>query len=182
MIIKDITFKDLDGNSLTETFYFNLSEFELAEMELTENGNEGLGTLIGNILKSEDNAAIFRRFKWIFEKSYGVRSEDGRRFIKKPELWEEFTQTDAYNVFFMNIITNPVELAEFITGVIPGDIADKLPPDVLNFKNVDDIPLEEPPVVKPWANREPTSRELREMSREDMLEVFARKHKTDASE
>lgn len=181
MLTKDITFKDLDGTVLTETFYFNLSETELAEMELTENGNEGLGTLIGEILKSEDNAEIFRRFKWIFRKSYGIRSDDGRRFIKKYELWEEFTQTDAYNVFFMEMITNPVAVAEFITNVIPGDIAAKLPPDVLDFQNVDKDSSEKTPEVKPWADREPTREELASMSREELIVVMQRKNASQQS-
>jgi len=36
MLKKSITYSDLDGNSVTDDFYFNLSKSELVEMELSE--------------------------------------------------------------------------------------------------------------------------------------------------
>ena len=53
--------------------------------------------------------------------AYGKKSPDGRRFIKNNEIREEFTQTEAYSIIFMELATDADKAAEFINGIIPAN-------------------------------------------------------------
>lgn len=131
MLKKTIKYNDYDGNEREEDFYFNLDEAELMEMELTTNG--GLAAKIERIVKEQDNAKIIQIFKDIIIKSYGKKSEDGRRFIKNDEIREEFTQTRAYSALFMELSSDADAATKFIDGIIPGNI-DMNDPKVIEMK------------------------------------------------
>ena len=99
MLKKTITYTDYDGVQRTEDFYFNLSKAEIAEMELSTAG--GLDKTINRIVAEQDGARIIALFKDLVLKSYGKKSDDGRRFIKNQELRDDFAQTEAYSDLFM---------------------------------------------------------------------------------
>ena len=117
MLKKTITYIDYNDNERTETHYFDLNEVEATEMELSVEG--GMSEKLKAIAKSEDKAAMFKIFKEIIAKSYGVKSEDGRRFIKSEQITEEFTQTRAYTKLIMELAQDGEKLAAFFNGVIP---------------------------------------------------------------
>lgn len=117
MIKRTIKYTDYNGVEREEDFYFNLSKAELAEMELTTKG--GLTDYIQNIVNSENTAAIVSTFKQLLLKAYGVKSEDGKRFIKSDELSKEFSQTEAYSELFMELATDDKKASEFINGIVP---------------------------------------------------------------
>lgn len=117
MYKKTLTYTDYDGNERTEDFYFNFSKAEIAEMQLSEDG--GLAAKIEKIVNAKDNKAIIAMFKDIVLKAYGVKSQDGRRFIKTTEVKEEFTQTEAYSEIFMELAFDADAAAEFINGITP---------------------------------------------------------------
>ena len=125
MLKKTITYKDLDGNDITEDFYFSLSKAELAEMQLSENG--GLKERLVEIIASKDQRQIIQHFKSIIRSTVGRRSEDGKRFEKSERIADEFMQTDAYSVLFMELLTDVNKGAEFIRAVIPSDLSARLP-------------------------------------------------------
>lgn len=164
MLKKTITFKDLDGNDVTEDFYFNLSKAEVAEMELTMHG--GLSTYLNTIVETKDGGAIISTFKEIVRCAVGRRSEDGRRFIKSDEITEDFLQTDAYSQLFMELVTNATSAAEFVRGVVPEDLAVEMD----KVAKSEDVPA--------WIaeNREPTKEELTTMTQDQLREAFARKN------
>lgn len=120
MIKKTINYVDYNGTDRTEDFYFNLSKAEIAEMELSTIG--GLSEKIKRIVESKDQAEIVKEFKRIITKSYGIKSQDGKRFIKSKELTEEFMQTEAYSKLFMELATNEDAASSFIQGIIPKNL------------------------------------------------------------
>lgn len=124
MLKKTITYVDFNGEERTEDFYFNLTKAEITEMELEVKG--GLTKTINDITKAEDTPALIKLFKNIILRSYGVKSEDGKRFIKNDQLREEFTQTAAYSELFMELATNADAAAEFVNAIVPSDIAEKM--------------------------------------------------------
>jgi hypothetical protein len=123
MLKKTITFKDLDGNDVTEEFYFSLSKAELAEMELGKQG--GMQQHLLKIIKDSNGAEIIKAFKEIIYQSVGQRSEDGRRFIKSTGISDAFMQTDAYSVLFMELVTDAQAGATFVNAVMPSDLVEK---------------------------------------------------------
>lgn len=124
MLKKEITYTDYNDTSRTETFYFNLSKAELAEMQLSANG--GLETYINNIVEAKDGASMVQIFKDLILKSYGEKSPDGKRFVKSKEISDGFAQTEAYSQLFMELITDDKAAADFINGIMPKDIQDEL--------------------------------------------------------
>ena len=123
MLSKTIKYVDYDGNERTEVFYFNLSEAEMTEMELSETG--GLSKMIQNLVSSRDATRIVQIFKEIILKAYGEKSPDGRRFVKSKELSDAFAQTPAYSLLFMELAKDAQAASAFINGVVPQQPATK---------------------------------------------------------
>lgn len=120
MIKKTINYVDYNGNQRTEDFYFNLTKAEITEMELSIDG--GLTATLEKIVESKDSRQIVEMFKKIILKSYGEKSEDGKRFIKNEELTEAFTQTEAFSELFMELALNENAAAEFVNGIMPSSM------------------------------------------------------------
>lgn len=165
MLKKTIKYTDVDGNVITEDFYFNLNKAEIAELHLSQKGGS-LKDYVISVVQAEDGAAIIALFKMLISKAYGQRSEDGKSFTKSEKLREWFLGTDAYSELFMELVQNADIAAAFVRGIVPSDMGDKIDIAAPSLN-------EEPPA---WIkeNRSPTGEELRGMSREQLLEVMRR--------
>lgn len=117
MLKKTMTFPDYNGLERTEDFYFNLTRAEIMEMELSTTG--GLSEMISRIVAAKDAPAIIKVFKELILKAYGQKSADGKRFIKSKELSEEFAQTEAYSMLFMELATDADAAAKFVNAIVP---------------------------------------------------------------
>lgn len=120
MLKKTITYTDYNRVERTEDFYFNLSKAELMEMELGVTG--GMTEMLNKIIAAKDAPSLMKTFKEMIMKSYGIKSDDGKRLIKSEELSIAFTQTEAYSVLFMELITDDKAAADFVNGIIPNEI------------------------------------------------------------
>lgn len=123
MLKKTITYNDYNGKERTEDFYFNLSKPELATMQL--GSEEGLDKKLEAIVKANGNADILSKFQEIILMSYGERSEDGKFFFKKKNgvaLSETFEQSAAYEVLYIELMSDEKAAADFVNGVIPADL------------------------------------------------------------
>ena len=115
----EIPYTDYNGVERKEMAYFNLSKAELMEMELSTKA--GVEEMIRVLIATNDNAKVVKIFKDLILKSYGIKSEDGKRFIKSQELRDQFEQSEAYSEFFMKLLQNEDSLqTKFINGVISG--------------------------------------------------------------
>ena len=123
MLKKTIKYTDFNGVDREEDFYFNLTEAELAEMNLMTKG--GLKGYLEAIINTQDTPAIAELFKKIINKAYGVKSPDGRKFTKSPEILEDFIYTQAYSNLYMSLIADADAAANFVNGIIPKNIADQ---------------------------------------------------------
>lgn len=130
MLKKTIKYVDYNGVERTEDFYFNLSKAELTEMQLETEG--GFDAYIRKIINAKSTPALIKIFKDIILRSYGVKSDDGKRFIKSEELREEFSQTEAYSELFMELASDAKAASEFITGIVPAEIGKELPKELEN--------------------------------------------------
>lgn len=123
MYKKTVTYEDYNGVQRTEDFYFALSEAELTEMQLGVDG--GYAAMIDKIVKAKDTPALIKIFKELLLKSYGIKSDDGRRFIKSEELSREFTQTPAYSDLYMMLATDDKQASAFIKNIMPPKLVAK---------------------------------------------------------
>lgn len=117
MLKKTIKYVDYNGVERCEDFYFNLSKAEVTEMQVSEEG--GYDQMLQRIVDAQDNKEIFKHFKAIILKAYGVKSQDGKRFIKSEDLSEEFSQTEAFVELIMELASSETAAAEFVNGIIP---------------------------------------------------------------
>lgn len=117
MLKKTITYTDYDGLERTEEFRFNLTKAELVDMELTTAGT--FSETMKRIIAEKDIIRIAKLFKELLLKSYGVKSDDGKRFIKSQELSEAFSQIEAYSDLYIELLSNPEEAAKFFAEVAP---------------------------------------------------------------
>ena len=117
MLKKSITYVDLNGVERTEDFYFNLSRPEVVKMQGSAKG--GYDVQLKGIANNLDGARIMDFFEDLIWRSYGEKSEDGRRFMKSDEISRGFMETPAYEVLFDEMVTNDKAAAEFINAVMP---------------------------------------------------------------
>ena len=120
MLKKTITYTDYDGLERTEEFRFNLTKAELMDMELTTVGT--FSKLMQKIIDEKDMVRLAKYFKELILKSYGVKSDDGKRFIKSPELSEAFSQTEAYSELYLDLLSDSEYAVKFIQQVMPKDL------------------------------------------------------------
>lgn len=135
MLKKEISYEDFNGEKLTETFYFNLTKPELLELEVSyKNGIEGA---LKEMLEKDDRSGLLAFFKKTVLHSYGKKSDDGKRFIKTEELTEEFTQTNAYAELYMELLNNSDSAANFISGIVPSDLAEAMKEETVKQKTAE---------------------------------------------
>ena len=128
MFAKKIKYEDFNGTPREETFYFNLTEAELIEMESSVDG--GLAEYGRRIIECQNVPELMELFKKLILISYGEKSPDGRRFIKEDpvrgKLSLEFMQTNAFSELYMEFINNPDSGAEFFNNVIPAKLKEEM--------------------------------------------------------
>lgn len=116
MLKKVITYEDYDGNERQGTYYFNFNKNELVEMNFSLEG--GLENHLKKIIQTQDMSKLYQLVKDLVVKSYGEKSADGNRFIKRPEIKEAFVETAAFDELMMSLM-DPDELSKFINGIMP---------------------------------------------------------------
>lgn len=123
MLKKTITYKDYNGIERTEDFYFNLTQTELMKWDLKTPG--GLAAKLEKITQKFDVPSLTEFLEDLIDKSYGIKSEDGVRFIKDPDLSKMFRQTEAYDQLFIELFSNEKKTADFINGILPKELLEK---------------------------------------------------------
>jgi len=128
------TYIDFNGVERTEDFYFNLSKAEIADMELSTTG--GIKDMVNKILEAKDQAKLVSLFKDLIRMAYGVKSEDGRNFIKNDKVREDYFSTNAYSDLYMELATNDQFASQFFEAILPVTATDSEP----NTDNAKELP------------------------------------------
>lgn len=124
MIKETVTYKDYNDLERTETFYFHFNEAEILDMEMSVEG--GFAERVQRIVDAKDQSSLLKIIKNFVLDAHGVKSDDGRLFIKNDKTRAEFVQCPAYSIIFMKLVTDDVKAAEFVNGVVPDSMKDKL--------------------------------------------------------
>lgn len=121
MLKKYISYTDYNGVARKEAFYFNLSKAELVKMQMSTEG--GMEEYLQRIIDTHDNRKLFELFDQLIKMSYGIKSEDGRRFTKSEKITEEFCQTEAYTELLLELMGDDSAHAvlDFVKGIMPLD-------------------------------------------------------------
>lgn len=125
MIHETVTYTDYNGMSRTETFYFHFTQAEIMEMQLSVEG--GFNARVQRMIDAKDQPSIIKLVKDFVLDAYGVKSEDGRRFMKNEEIRKSFEENPAYSIIFMKLATDADAASKFVNGVAPSDMPRNTP-------------------------------------------------------
>lgn len=120
MLRKEIHYTDFNGKPQKELAYFNVNKAELGKLQMRENG-----TYIDRLQDLVARRKVEEMFNFVYNlilDSYGERDPEGRKFIKTPELRNDFEQSIAFSEFLMELVSNGDKLSEFITSILPPDM------------------------------------------------------------
>lgn len=117
MLKKTITYTNFLDEEVTSDFYFNVSKAELVDIQIGTAGtySERLKLLINE----KDMRKLLDVLKTFVKDSYGVRTPDGRGFIKSEEAWNNFQGSGAYDVLFLEFFSDTQNATDFVNGIMP---------------------------------------------------------------
>lgn len=116
MIKKTVTYKDWDGEQVTEDLYFNLNKAEMMEMNKRYNG--ALDKYLKRALERKQYVKLGVFYKDLLLKAYGVKSTDGRRFEKSDEAARDFFQSKAFDTLFDEVLNSPDTAEALVNGML----------------------------------------------------------------
>ena len=120
MLKKTVTYTDYNGIERTEVFYFHYTEAEILDMEMSTEG--GFAERIQKIIDAKDQVSLMKLIKKFVIDAYGIKSEDGKRFIKNDKVKTEFLESPAYSKIWMELVMDDEVAADFVNNVIPSDM------------------------------------------------------------
>ena len=94
------------------------------EWQIVTNG--GLTSYVQKIVDAKDQPRLITLFKELLLKAYGIKSDDGRRFIKSEKISEEFSQNPAYSIIYMELVSDDKLAADFVNGIIPAKLSEQV--------------------------------------------------------
>lgn len=140
MLTENIKYTDFSGKEREGILLFNLTRSELVRWLIID---EGLVDRLQSI-STRTGAQIIEEFDGLIKKSFGVRSEDGKRFVKNPEIYEDLVQTAMYDEFFMGLVTDPEKAKAFVNGIMPAELIQEAQKDLQMQKDAGLVKPTEP--------------------------------------
>lgn len=139
MLVREFTYKDFNGVERKETFCFNLSRADLWEMELGAYG--GLDDMMRRLIQEKRPKDVVEIFKNIILSAVGRKSPDGRRFERSPEIREDFYQTNAYNQLFVELVSDPQKMHDWLLQTVEDDVREGMLANEANAEADDGVQL-----------------------------------------
>ena len=93
---------------------------EMMRMQLSE--GMALDVKIDRLIQTRDYKEIVATIESFIDLSYGVRSENGKSFIKNPKQLELFKSSEAYSELVWSLYTDEDEMRDFIFGIFPSNL------------------------------------------------------------
>lgn len=122
---KEITFEDLDGNEITQEWWFRLDKTDALDMDIVHEKDPA--NYLKQIMKDQDSRKLLRVWRELLFASVGKR--EGNLLVKSPEILAEFQQSGAYNQFFSELIEADDAGASFFVSIMPKDVQEKIQKD-----------------------------------------------------
>lgn len=116
MLKKHVKYQGFDGEIIEEDLYFNLTRMDAIELSARYESKD-LAAYMDEIVKKKDVVSLYRVLKDIVLLAYGVKSEDGKRFIKNDSVRKEFEESLAFAQLIEDLHETESALSEFVTGI-----------------------------------------------------------------
>jgi len=123
MLKKIIKFTDYNDLPRTQEHFFYLSKKDLQNLNAKYEG--GLQGQFNKIINNYDQKALLVTFEDIVLTSYGLKSEDGTKFVKNDEVRENFQYSAAYEALFDELTSGDDaadKFADFLKKILPNEL------------------------------------------------------------
>lgn len=124
MIKETISYEDIDGNSKTMDAYFHLTMREMRQLL-----KDGIGEKLDAVTSGKASPdEMFDLIDILIKTSFGKRIESNgeARFVKDPELTEEFMNSDAYDSLLGKLMSDDKFATRFFTGLVPKALTERM--------------------------------------------------------
>lgn len=116
MVKKTIAYTDFNGVQRKDDFFFHMSLPEVTRLQASVSP-ETFDEHILRIAKEGKEGAILQLLEKIILGAYGVKSPDGKSFIKTQEETRNFEYSQAYAELFEQLLLQPEEMRVFAEGI-----------------------------------------------------------------
>lgn len=200
MLKKTIEYTNFNDEEKTMEAYFHLGKADIARISADPTVLEDMK----RATETNNTKLMLACIERLVRLAYGVRSEDGERFVKTQEVQDAFIQSAAYEEFLADLLGGTgANFSKFMTAVFPekmmkeltktnegaeafkmlkGEGSDEAQERVKKFfaeppnpESNKGTPAEED--TRPaWVRekRKPNPKELRGMSKEEMMDAFSK--------
>lgn len=124
MIKETISYEDIDGNSKTMDAYFHLTMREMRQLL-----KDGIGEKLDAVTSGKASPdEMFDLIDILIKTSFGKRIESNgeARFVKDPELTEEFMNSDAYDSLLGKLMSDDKFATRFFSGLVPKALSERM--------------------------------------------------------
>lgn len=125
MYAKTIKYTDYNDVPREETFYFNLNRAEVLKMIVTDS-DATLDQVFEYFQQTRNGAKLLKMIEDLIKASFGVKSPDGKSFIKNPEHLEYFVQSEAYSELLTELLNNAEKAGEFFVKILPKNLQEEV--------------------------------------------------------
>ena len=132
MLKKTLTYTDYNGNEVTDDLYFHLSTMEVVRIqtELDMQEDEELDEYALRLGREKNLKEILQFIDLIVQRSYGVRSSDGKRFDKSPKVLDDLLASPKYDALIGELLFVDGAAQEFASSVGLLDKKDSTTPEL----------------------------------------------------
>ena len=116
MLKQRVKYQGFDGELIEEDLYFNLTRMDLIELN-DRYESKDMAAYIDKIVKEKNIKKLYKVLKDIVLMAYGVKSEDGKRFIKNQTVKDEFAESLAFAQLIEDFHETDTAMSAFVTGI-----------------------------------------------------------------
>lgn len=124
MIKKTISYIDYNGDNQTEEHYFNLTKAELMRLRVKNDGK--YLDHVQDLVAERKVEGLFDFFYNLLLDAHGVKSEDGKHFVKNPAERAGFESSIAFSEILAEFLGEPGKMSEFTRAILPPDYQDRV--------------------------------------------------------
>ena len=116
MLKQRVKYEGFDGELIEEDLYFNLTRMDLIELN-DRYESKDMAAYMDKIVKEKNIKELYKVLKDVVLMAYGVKSEDGKRFIKNQTVKDEFAESLAFSQLIEDFHETDTAMSDFITGI-----------------------------------------------------------------
>lgn len=123
MLTRTIHYTNFNDEPKNVVAHFHLGKADIARIAADP-------SFVQDMLKAsreQDTKVMLEKIEHLVRLAYGIRSEDGERFIKNKEVQDAFIQSAAYEEFLLDLFQNEgANFNAFIQGVFPPKLMEQI--------------------------------------------------------